>query len=228
MIDFCAHVWARTERLRTAMLELPFTVELAAGTLSVQRFSFYLVQDSRYLVGFARALAIAAARAPSEQDVMFFAAAAHEAIAVERGLHSEYFAEYGLTAAEVAAIETSPTCQAYTDYLLAVAASGGYAELIAALLPCFWVYAEIGTAIVARQGAAAANPFRRWIDTYSDEAFEVSVRTARAAVDAAAAAADDATVERMCAAFLRATEYEWMFFDSAYALQAWPTAQLRQ
>jgi thiaminase/transcriptional activator TenA len=224
---FCARAWQRTEKLMDAMTELPFNRELADGSLAPQRFQFYLVQDARYLVGFARALAIAAAKADTSEDVAFFADAARESIVVERALHDGYFDRFGMTAADQRAIETSPTCLAYTSYLLAVAQTGGYAELIAALLPCFWVYQHVGTEIVAARQPGADHPYLAWLDTYADDEFAKAVRTCRDAVDRAAATADARTTERMLAAFTRATEYEWLFWDSAYRQETWPTAALR-
>jgi thiaminase/transcriptional activator TenA len=224
---FCAHAWQHTEKLMDAMTELPFNRELADGSLAPQRFQFYLVQDARYLVGFARALAVAAAKADTTEDVAFFADAARESIVVERALHDGYFDRFGMTAADQRAIETSPTCLAYTSYLLAVAQTGGYAELIAALLPCFWVYQHVGTEIVATRQPGADHPYLAWLDTYADDEFAKAVRTCRDAVDRAAATADERTTERMLAAFTRATEYEWLFWDSAYRQETWPTASLR-
>lgn len=209
------------------MATLPFNVELAAGTLSRQRFQFYLVQDARYLVGFARALAVAAATARTTGDVAFFAGAAQESIVVERALHDGYFERFGMSEADQAAVETSPTCLAYTSFLLATAQTGGYAELIAALLPCFWVYQHVGTEIHASLRPGADNPYRAWIDTYADDEFAESVLTCRYAVDSAADDADERTRDRMLAAFARATEYEWLFWDSAYRMETWPTAALR-
>lgn len=216
MTGFSEQAWKRTERLQQAVLELPFTTELAAGSLSRDRFQFYIAQDARYLVGFSRALAVAATRADNADEVVFFAHSAHEAIAVERRLHEGY----GLID-----VETSPTCLAYTSYLLAVAQTGSYAELIAALLPCFWVYHHVGTDILKRQ--AADNPYQAWIDTYADESFGEAVAQCRSAVDRAALTVGTDTQERMFAAFARATEYEWLFWDSAYRQEAWPTTQLR-
>lgn len=209
------------------MTELPFNAELAAGSLSPQRFQFYLVQDARYLVGFARALAVAAAKAGATSDVAFFAGAAQESIVVERSLHDGYFDRFGMTEADQKAIETSPTCLAYTSFLLATAQTGSYAELIAALLPCFWVYQNVGTEILASLRPGTDNPYLAWIDTYADDEFAESVRICRHAVDAAAAAADDRTRDAMFAAFTRATEYEWLFWDSAYRMETWPTVALR-
>lgn len=225
-MSFTARADEATAKLRAEMMRLPFNIELAQGSLSSERFQFYLVQDARYLVGFARALAVASARAEHPDEVAFFAHAANEAVVTERALHADYFQRYGLTDADVAAVRTSPTGLAYTSYLLATAQSGGYAELIAALLPCFAVYHEVGTAILARQDGRD-NPYRAWIDTYADEEFGKAVQSCRAAVNAAAERVGEHTVERMRAALLTATEYEWLFWDSAYRMERWPTEALR-
>lgn len=225
--SFCEHAWRHTAKLMAAMTELPFNRELAAGNLAPQRFQFYLVQDARYLVGFARALAVAAARADTVDDVAFFADAARESIVVERALHDGYFERFGMTAADQQAIETSPTCLAYTSYLLAVAQTGGYPELIAALLPCFWVYQHVGTEIVRARKPGPDHPYLAWLETYADDDFAAAVQTCRAAVDRAAEHTDERTAGRMLAAFTRATEYEWLFWDSAYRQETWPTLDLR-
>lgn len=225
-MSFTARADEATAKLRAEMMRLPFNIELAQGSLSSERFQFYLVQDARYLVGFARALAVASARAEHPDEVAFFARAANEAVVTERALHADYFQRYGLTDADVAAVRTSPTGLAYTSYLLATAQSEGYAELIAALLPCFAVYHEVGTAILARQDGRD-NPYRAWIETYADEEFGKAVQSCRAAVNTAAERAGEHTVERMRAAMLTATEYEWLFWDSAYRMERWPTEALR-
>ncbi|HEX5115645.1 MAG TPA: thiaminase II [Pseudonocardiaceae bacterium] len=227
MTGFCARAWQHTERLRRAMIDHPFNRELAAGTLSAERFGFYLVQDSRYLVGFARALAVAAARAGTGGDVAFFAGAAQEAVVVERELHERYFERFGMSEADQEAVETSPTCLAYTSFLLATAQTAGYPELIAALLPCFWIYQEVGAEILAAQRPDTGNPYLAWIETYADDDYAEAVLTCRQAVDTAAAGADPHTLVAMLAAFTRATEYEWLFWDSAYRREPWPTAELR-
>jgi thiaminase (transcriptional activator TenA) len=226
MKKFCNEAWRHTVKLQQAVLDHPFNEELAEGTLSRERFQFYLAQDARYLVGFGRALAVAAARAPEPDDLTFFAGAAREAVVVERALHEAYFDQFGLSEADLAAIETSPTCLAYTSFLLATAQTGSYGELVAALLPCFWVYQHVGSDILGRT-QVADNPYRAWIETYADDEFAASVETCRHAVDRAATAADPETRERMLAAFTRACEYEWMFWDSAYQLESWPTLPFR-
>jgi thiaminase/transcriptional activator TenA len=226
MKKFCNEAWQHTVKLQQAVLEHPFNEELASGTLSRERFQFYLAQDARYLVGFGRALAVAAAKALEPDDLTFFAGAAREAVVVERALHESYFKSFGLSKADLAAIETSPTCLAYMSFLLATAQTGGYGELIAALLPCFWIYQQVGSDILDRT-QVDGNPYRAWIETYADKEFAASVEACKDAVDRAADTADPATRSRMLAAFTRACEYEWMFWDSAYQRESWPTLPYR-
>lgn len=205
-----------------AIHALPFNRELAAGTLSRERFLFYIRQDSLYLDAYARALSFAAARSDSPEAMSVFAGAAREAIEVERALHAGFMQELGATSRTLEDAEPSPTCAAYCNFLLATAAVGGYAELTAAILPCFWIYREVGLAIAAR--AAPDNPYRRWIDTYADEGFGEATRQVIDITDAAwlRASPDDAAA--MDRAFDRSAHYEWMFWDSAYRMEEWPVA----
>jgi thiaminase/transcriptional activator TenA len=92
--------------------------------------------------------------------------------------------------------------------------------VLAALLPCFWIYAEVGRDIHGR--AAVGNPYQAWIDTYAGEEFHDAVRAVIAATDAAAEGASTGLVARMHEAFATAARLEWMFWDSAYRLERWP------
>lgn len=217
---FTEAAWAATEDLRAAIHALPFVRELAAGTLSQARFRHYMLQDALYLSAYARVLALAAARAPDQATQGFFAGSAQTALAVERALHGTFLARFGVGAEEAAAAEPSPTCLAYTSFLLATAQAGSHEELLAAILPCFWIYLDVGRAIAA--SAAAENPYRAWIDTYADEGFAQAVAQARAACDAAAEGLSPARLALMQRAFRRAARYEWMFWESAWRLEGWP------
>lgn len=220
MKGFSAEAAAATAALRRRIREMPFNAELAAGTLGSDRFRFYMLQDALYLAEYARALAIAGARSPDADAVARFTRCAEGAIIVERALHEGFFARFGLSNEEAAASEPSPTCLAYTSFLLAAACTGSYEVLIAALLPCFSVYREVGLDIAGR--AAAANPYRAWIDTYADPVFGETVEAVSAIVDRTAAATTPTVQQGMLRAFLRSTQYEWMFWDSAHRQERWP------
>jgi len=217
---FSRAAWARNVKAYEAIRTMPFNAELAAGTLSEARFKHYITQDAHYLIGFGRALTLAAAKAPDPDRIVQFAKSAEGAIVVERALHGSFFASYGITPEVFARTPLSPACHHYVSYLLAVAYGEPYEVLLGALLPCFWIYAEVGRDIHGR--AAPDNPYQAWIDTYAGEDFHAAVRAAIGATDAAAAGASSRLRERMHAAFTRATQLEWIFWDSAYRLETWP------
>ena len=218
--SFSKAAWSRNARAYETIRTMPFNAELAAGRLSEARFKHYITQDAHYLIGFGRALTLAAAKAPSPERLIQFAKSAEGAIVVERALHGSFFERYGITAGVFNATPLSPACHHYVSYLIATAYAEPYEVLLGALLPCFWIYAEVGRDIHSR--AAAANPYQAWIDTYAGEEFQTAVRNTIAAADEVAATASDTLRERMHAAFTRATQLEWIFWDSAYRLESWP------
>jgi thiaminase/transcriptional activator TenA len=220
MTSFCDHAWQRTTELRAAIHALPFNRELAAGTLGQQRFQFYITQDAVYLEQYARILALAGVRGPNAATLRLFAESALGAVSVEQALHGQYLTQFGMDPATLAQAEPSPDCLGYTSFLLATAYHDPWEVLVAALLPCFWIYWDVGNAI-ARE-AAADNPYRAWIDTYTDEGFGHAVRAVIAATDTAAEAATTLVRSRMMNAFIRCSQYEWLFWDGAYQMRAWP------
>ncbi|MBX9934599.1 MAG: thiaminase II [Methylobacterium sp.] len=220
MTTFSADAWSRNANLYDAIRTMPFNVELAAGTLSRERFRHYIVQDAHYLMGFGRALSLAAAKAPNPDRIVQFARAAETAIVVERALHGGFFREFGITPETFAATRLSPACDHYVASLIATAYAEPYEVVLAALLPCFWIYAEIGTDI--HRHAALENPYRTWIDTYAGEDFAAAVADMIAATDEAAEDASSSLLARMHEAFARATQLEWMFWDGAYRGATWP------
>ena len=217
MTSFCDHAWQRTTELRAAIHGLPFNLELASGTLDQARFQFYITQDALYLDQYARILTMAGLRGPDGATLRLFAECALEAVAVEQVLHTQYMAQFG---ADPSKAEPSPDCLNYTSFLLAVAYHEPWEVLMAAILPCFWIYWDVGNA-VARQ-ATADNKYRAWIDTYSDEGFGKAVQAVIAATDNAAEGTTDNVRRRMMTAFIRSTQYEYLFWDGAYSLRRWP------
>jgi hydroxymethylpyrimidine/phosphomethylpyrimidine kinase len=118
---------------------------------------------------------------------------------------------------EAAPAGPGPVTKAYADHLLAASAAGSYAELVAAVLPCYWLYAEVGEVLHGRyteRGDAPAHPYGAWLETYADPEFALATRTAVAHLDAAARAASGAERERMRAAFTQSARYELEFFGA--------------
>lgn len=220
MTVFSEQVWAEAAPILDAIRAHPFVRGLADGTLERARFQHYMVQDALYLQGFGRALAFGAVKAPDAALIQQFSNAAEVAIIVERALHAGFLTQFGVDPAEAERAQPSPTCQAYVDSLITAAATGSFAELSAATLPCFWIYWDVGSAI--QRTAVPANPYAAWIDTYAGEDFEAATRRMIAVFDAEAEAAGPRLREAMRARFLRSCRYEWMFWDAAWRQETWP------
>src|SRR4051812_41119928 len=180
---FSCSAWDRNTAIYEIIRTMPFNQELASGMLSEDRFKHYITQDAHYLIGFGRALTLAAAKAPNPDRVVQFAKSAEGAIVVERALHGSFFQQYGITADVFARTPLTPACHHYVSYLLATAFGEPYEVLLGALLPCFWIYAEVGRDIHAR--ATKPNPYQAWIDTYAGDDFHAAVRAVIGAADEA-------------------------------------------
>jgi len=214
-----AALWESVAAERAAVAAHPFLAGLAGGTLPRERFADYVLADAHYLGGFARALAVLAARSPVDDDLLVFSRHAAGAVEVERALHAGFVADLGLSPAATAA-PPAPAPLAYTSYLLATVATASYAEGLAAVLPCYWIYADVGAALAA---AGSPDPlYARWISTYGGEEFAVLVGEALAVTERVLAAAGADERDRARACFATATRYEWMFWDAAWRGETWP------
>ena len=220
MDAFTARLWASIDDTYRAILAHPFVTGLTDGSLERESFEFYVVQDFHYLREYARALSIAAARAPQAKDIAMFAEHAAGAIAAERSLHEELLRELGLAEDDVRATPAAPTCLAYTSYLLATAYGGSFPELLGAVLPCYWIYWEVGKTLLAE---GSPDPlYRRWIDTYGGEEFAAVVRAVLALTDRLAPEWSDRERRRAAEHFAITARYEWMFWDMGYRRERWP------
>lgn len=218
-MSFTQLLWQKNTALYEQILNLPFNQELAAGTLAPEAFCHYVIQDAHYLLAYGRALAVAAAKAYDADDVMQFSEAAKIAIVVERSLHNDFMTAFNVSKETFESTPLTLACHHYTSFLTATAWSESYPVVLAALLPCFWIYAEVGRAIVSE--SVPNNPYQAWIDTYAGEEFHTAVRNVIATVDKVAARCDADTLEKMHAAYTMGAKLEWLFWDSAYHQRQW-------
>jgi thiaminase/transcriptional activator TenA len=208
--------WQAALPVYNDIIAMPFITELANGSLDVEKFKYYLQQDAHYLEYFARSLAIIGAKVEDVNVMLDFVRFAEGAIIVERALHDSYFKEYNV--GQRAAI--SPACSHYIHYLQSTAYSADVTVAMAAVLPCFWIYKEVGDHILKIQ-SGDNNPYQGWIDTYAGEEFGLLVDKAIRLCNEAAANATPAQQQKMTAAFITASRLEYMFWDSAYRLEKW-------
>ena len=180
-----------------AQLAHPFVRGIGDGSLPEDRFRFYVRQDYLFLIDYGRLLALAAARAPRLEWMRRFASLAESVLETEMDLHRQFAARWGVTAEQLESERTAPATDAYCDYLLRTASLGDFSELVAAVLPCMWSYAE-------------------WIEMYASEEFGQLADWCRELTDAAAAEVAGPARRRMHDAFRASCEHELAFWDSAW------------
>ncbi|HET8541714.1 MAG TPA: thiaminase II [Anaeromyxobacter sp.] len=217
---FRDRMWNAMEEVFARILVHPFVVGLTDGSLPRDAFAHYVVQDALYLVDYARALALVGAKAPDAEAIAMFASHARGALEVERALHAGLLLELGLPAGEVRTTPRTPTTLAYASYLLGSCHQGSFAEGLAAVLPCYWIYAEVGTRLLAR---SSPDPlYARWIATYGGEEFGRIVADVLALVDRVGAEVGAAEQAAMEEHVVTTSRYEWMFWDAAWRRERWP------
>lgn len=203
-----AALWAAGGETWHQILDLPFVRALGDGTLDEDLFAFYLDQDALYLRDYSRALATLSARADTAEAQVHWAAGAHEAIAAESQLHEGWLANRARLGGP------SPITMGYTNFLRASAAGDDYVVGAAAILPCYWLYEEVG-AVLSSQNHAD-HPYTEWLSMYGGEEFAADVARSLAEVERAFEAASPAQRVRAARAYLSACVYEREFFDQAH------------
>ena len=213
-------LWADVAPIYQAILAHPFLRGLTSGDLPADRFAYYVAQDAHYLRDYARALAVVGAKAPTHADAGMMARHAAGTVDVELTLHAALLPRLGLAEQDLDRIPVSPTTLGYTSYLLATAYGGSFAEGLAAVLPCYWIYARVGAALVER---GSRDPrYRAWIDTYAGAEFAQVVAEALALADRIGPQLSHHEEALARQHFAVTARYEWMFWDAAWRLEEWP------
>lgn len=211
-------LWAEAAGTYAAILAHPFLAGLTDGRLDQDTFAHYVTQDAYYLHDFARTLTIVGSKAPTRDCVGMFARHAAGIVEVELALHESLLSELGVQNPD--AMPVAPTTRAYTSYLLATAYGGTFADGLAAVLPCYWIYAEVGAELVKR---GSPDPrYQRWIDTYADDEYRTTVAEVLALADDVGETLCATEEARARGHFATTARYEWMFWDAAWRREVWP------
>ena len=206
---------AKTEDIFQAIISHDFVTELTQATLDKDTFGFYVNQDSLYLSEYKKSLVAVGSKCHRPEDTQFFYESATGIIQVEDALHKEFLEE------KYKHHEPSPTCELYNSYLARIVHKESVEIGVAAVLPCFTIYKEVGDFILNTQENKGSNPYQAWIDTYASDEFAEAVRQAISIADTYALTASPESVSKMEEGFVKTSQLEWMFWDSAYKQEKW-------
>ncbi|WLR44236.1 thiaminase II [Bacillus carboniphilus] len=202
-----------------ASFDHPFVKELGEGTLSLDRFKYYVLQDSYYLNHFSRVQSIAASQAKDLHMTSRLASHAIGTSEAELSLHKNFIEQLGVTKGELANFKPAPTAYSYTSHMYRSAFTGRIGDTIAALLPCYWLYYEIGENLADKKPDEPI--YQEWIATYGGDWFRQLVEEVLHLLDEIAENASEEDKERMKEHFMISSQYELMFWEMAYQKETW-------
>ncbi|MBP5719713.1 MAG: TenA family protein [Bacteroidales bacterium] len=203
--------WKAAEGIFEEIISHPFIKELADGTLDPARFDRYLAQDELYVGNYGRQMFELAELIDDPAAHEMFCLFAKEGIEGEKAMHALLIDRFGIDTA----VEPSPVTADYNAHTQAAIGTGSKEIGLAAMLPCMWVYNEVGLYIL-RNASLEGNPYREWILEYGNEEFTQGVASVLQLADSYAAAASPEVRERMTSEYLAATRFEYWFWDYGY------------
>ncbi|MGV0607525.1 TenA family protein [Mycolicibacterium sp. XJ1904] len=201
-MSLAAQLWTENADVVAEVLANPFVRGIGDGSLDRDLFAGYIAQDAFFLESFARAYGLALARSSDTATLLTFADLL-AGVREELGLHASYAASWGI---DMAGVEPAAATLAYTEFLLATAATADVGVVCAAMTPCMRLYAHVGVTL----HADTAGPYAQWVQTYADPGFDEVASLLERLLDRQAV---DVSAARV--AYRRAMRLELAFFDAA-------------
>ena len=164
--------------------------------------------------------ALGLAKATDPEIMAFMLKVQNGALQVETEVHRSYLASYGITEEQMNNVRQSAFARAYTSNILSIAYGKDILDILVAVLPCAWVYADYGYRLAAEFADTLDDtPYKSWVDMYkTDEFWQDSVWL----LDHIEKLVADASEERkreLIDIFVTGVENEYMFWASAYDMQ---------
>lgn len=203
-----------------ACLRHPFVTGIGDGTLDMEKFRYFMLQDYLYLFDYARVFALGVVKARDPELMRVFAANVDAILGGEMKIHRAYMKRLDITEEQVFAVKPALANLSYTNYMLSVAQTGGPMEIVASILACSWSYAEIGQALAAIPGAAEHLFYGEWIRGYASEEYAATNQTLIELMDSLAADAGEEQLAYLTDVFVNCSQYELGFWDMAWDVQS--------
>ncbi len=209
--------YAKAIHLWESYLDHPFVKGIGDGTLSHERFRYYLIQDHKYLMQYAKVFALGVVKSSSEDDMRLFADLIAATLDTENAVHRTYLAELGVADDAIQRAPMALNNKSYTDYMIAQAAKGGLPEIAVAVLACSWSYKIIGDHLSVERDGRHDPFYHRWIAMYSSEEYRDANDVMIELVDRHCADLPEEHLARLDEILLDCSRYEYQFWDMAWS-----------
>lgn len=198
----------------------PFVSGITDGSLSIEKFKYYLIQDYLYLFDYAKVFAMGIVKARDPQTMRAFAQYVHSILDGEMDIHKGYMTRLGITQEQAESAQPALTNVSYTAYMRVIAQEEGAAEIVTAILSCAISYEHIAKHMLQVNPKAAEHPFYgEWVASYASEDYAADNRALCALLDRLTVHYNEDQIVRLTQIFVACSEYERMFWDMAWNME---------
>lgn len=215
-MKFSQSLYKSVEDIWQSYYKHPFVDGIGQGTLDVDKFKFYMIQDYIYLIDYAKIYALGIVKADTEEVMKGFATMVNGILNGEMSIHRSYMRRLGITQEEIRETKASISNISYTNYMLSVSQRGTLADLTVSLLSCMWSYLEIGRHLSKIPAAVDHEFYGEWIRGYISEDYIKLTNWVIDLVDDLAKDLPKRELEKLEEIFINTSKYEYMFWDMAY------------
>jgi len=220
--SFYQEMRQKSDPVWQAIFNHPFVAGIGDGTLSQDRFEFYLKQDYIYLIDFSRVFALATAKSPQLSEMAYFATLLNATLNMEMDLHRRTCAAFGISEKELEQTAASMITLSYTNLLNRTCYEGNLADVLAVLLPCAAGYIEIGQKLKSA-GLPENQFYQDWINTYASQDFADLTQWLKDKMDEYAENTSERYKSRWFNFYLTSARFEYLFFDMSWKKEMWPS-----
>ena len=200
-------------------LNHPFVTGLGDGSLPVEKFRYFMLQDYLYLFDYARVFALGVVKARDPELMRTFAASVESILNGEMKIHRAYMQRLGITEEQVFAVQPALDNLSYTHYMLSVANAGTPVEIVASILACSWSYAEIGQELAKLPGALEHPFYGEWVQSYAGKEYADMNQGLIDLMNHLAENVSDEQLEHLKEIFVNCSRYELGFWDMAWEMR---------
>lgn len=194
----------------------PFVQGLCDGSLPVEKFKYYLIQDHKYLMQYAKLFALGVVKSHDESDMRMFNSLISATLDTENALHQKYLAELGVSQESIANTQMALNNKSYTDYMIAESTKGGLPEITASVLACSWSYKVIGDYLEKQTQDMPETFYSRWIAMYTSEEYRLANQEMIDLFDKYCSSLSEDYLARLAQIVVDCSYYEYQFWDMAW------------
>lgn len=199
----------------------PFVNGIADGSLTKDKYEFFLKQDYLYLIEFAKLLALAVVKADNPADMSYFSNLLDVTLNTEMDLHRQTCKDFGISTDALLSTQPAMITVSYTNYLLRTAYEGSFEDIMAVLLPCAAGYEDIASHLLSAGAAPKDRFYQQWLEMYSSEEYRSLVAWLVEKMNKVAKTSSAKDKERWHRLYLTSARFEYLFFEMSWKCDLW-------